>query len=157
MRRAGGRSGAGLLLRSPCRPAPGTSGFLFGLNSSLSPERKLLRLCSAATRGVAGGRGGAEGMGMGLICAVHPRSPTPSFSRALAGTRWEYRGRGLHRQKPGPQGPGPATARTLAVLGPIRVYLGSPPGRRKRGWDGGGTGSTLGRISQKFARSADAQ
>ncbi|KAH0521596.1 hypothetical protein LTLLF_100165 [Microtus ochrogaster] len=74
-------------------------------------------------------------MGMGLVFTVGPRSLTPSFSRALAGTRWEYRGRGPHCQMPGPQGPSPASARTLAVLGPIRIFRGSPPGRRKRGWD----------------------
>lgn len=64
VRRAGG---AGLLLRSACRPALESSGifffFFFGLNSFLSPERKLSWLCSGASPGVAGAAAARRGWG----------------------------------------------------------------------------------------------
>lgn len=82
---------------------------------------------------------------MGLVSTVRPHSLTPSFSRALAVTRWEYRGHGPNRQMPGPEGSGPASATALAILGPIGIYRG----RRKRGWDRVGICSTL----AKFHRS----
>ena len=70
---------------------------------------------------------------MGLIFAVRPRSPIPtrSVSRALEGTLREYGERGPHRHKPGPQGPGPATAG--GSCDPVRSPEGPRPGGESAG------------------------
>lgn len=147
MRRAGG---AGLLPRSACRPVP-AGFFFFGVNSSLFPERK-----SPWPRRSCGGRGGAEGMRMGLVYAVRPRSPTRSFSPAFEGTL-----RGLPRARPpAPEAwaPGVCTGGNQSAGGPAtQSGLRRVPAREEKarvGWSK--DRQHAGRISQKFALSVDA-
>lgn len=83
---------------------------------------------------------------MGLVHAVRPRSPTPASPGPLREPAGRTAGRGLHRQKPGPRGPGPGDSLGAGGV-PAR------PEKARVGWRR--DGQHPGRVSPKFARSAD--